>query len=154
MAGEPDERDGDDDGTASGAPTRDGTGGPTGTGDRDSPSDADDAGGATSADGAGSGTPADGTTRPADASGPGDPADGGAGPRGESTPPDGPRANRGRVLLGGFGVLVAILGFTAAQAVIDATGVRPDAVLLVLPLFGVVGFASFVTLVSAFLVPD
>jgi hypothetical protein len=65
-----------------------------------------------------------------------------------------PRANRTRLVVGGTGVVVAILGFTVAQAAIDATGLRPETVLLVLPVFGVLGLASFAALLSAVLVPE
>jgi hypothetical protein len=107
----------------------------------------------TGAAGPGESTDADEPTGPATEDAPHDDGDASTGNGRDPASPGRPRANRRLLFAGGIGVLVAILGFTAAQAVIDATGVRADAVLFVLLVFGVVGFASFVTLVSAFLVP-
>ena len=50
---------------------------------------------------------------------------------------------------GGLGLVVAVLGYTAAQAVILATGLPDDYVLFALPVFGVVGFASLAVLVTS-----
>jgi hypothetical protein len=58
------------------------------------------------------------------------------------------RIDRRRVVLGGTAILGAVLGYAAVQAIITATAL-PDAwVVLVLPLFGVVGIAGLASFVS------
>lgn len=55
-----------------------------------------------------------------------------------------------RGVAGGFGLLLSILGFLAVRAVVTATPVADDWVLVALPAFGLVGLVSFVALVTAF----
>ena len=50
---------------------------------------------------------------------------------------------------GGAGLVLAVLGYTIAQAAILATGLPDDYVLFALPVFGVVGFASLALLVTS-----
>jgi hypothetical protein len=68
--------------------------------------------------------------------------------RGESEPPRALVA-RPRLVGGGVGLVFAVIGYTGAQAVILATALPDDYVLLALPVFGVVGFASLVLLVTS-----
>jgi hypothetical protein len=49
--------------------------------------------------------------------------------------------------------VLAILGFTAVQAIVRGTALPSDWVLLALPAFGVLGFASLVVFVSAIVAP-
>jgi hypothetical protein len=56
--------------------------------------------------------------------------------------------DRRRVVAGGLGIVFAILGYAATQAVVAAASLPDDWVLIALPVFGVagvVGLAAFVT---------
>jgi hypothetical protein len=66
-------------------------------------------------------------------------------------PPARPPADRRRLLVGGFGVIAAILGFLAVRALIDVGRLPPEWTLFALPPFGVLGVVAFVVFVSAFL---
>jgi hypothetical protein len=62
-------------------------------------------------------------------------------------------ASRPRLLAGGFGLVFAILGFTAVQAVVRGAGLPTDWVLFAMPAFGALGFVSLVVFVSAIVAP-
>jgi hypothetical protein len=74
-----------------------------------------------------------------------------SGPEHPGEPPARPPADRRRLLLGGFGVIAAILGFVAVRVLIDAGRLPPEWTLFALPPFGVLGVVAFVVFVSAFL---
>jgi hypothetical protein len=54
-----------------------------------------------------------------------------------------------RAIGGGVALLVAVLGFTAVQAVVEGAVLPDEWVLVALPAFGLVGVVGFVLLVSA-----
>lgn len=56
-----------------------------------------------------------------------------------------------RAIGGGVALLVAVLGFTAVQAVVEGAVLPDEWVLVTLPVFGLVGVVGFVLLVSAVL---
>jgi hypothetical protein len=73
------------------------------------------------------------------------------GDSGEETATDG--VDQRRAVLGGVALVVAVVGFTAVRAAVDALGVPGEWVLVALPAFGVVGVVGFVLLVST-VVPE
>jgi hypothetical protein len=62
--------------------------------------------------------------------------------------------NRTRALAGGFGLLLAVLGFLAVRVGIRTTALADDWLLVALPAFGLVGLASLFAFVSAFVPPE
>jgi hypothetical protein len=75
----------------------------------------------------------------------------GVGPVSGERAGDRPPADRTRLIAGGAGGLVAVLGFTAVRAAVAALGLSTDWTLLAMPAFGLLGAVSFVCLFSAFL---
>jgi hypothetical protein len=69
----------------------------------------------------------------------------------DATPPPREPADSRRLLVGGFGVIAAVLGFLFVRALIDVRNLPADWTLFALPVFGVVGAVGFVIFVSAFL---
>jgi hypothetical protein len=65
-----------------------------------------------------------------------------------------PPADRLRLFAGGFGVLVAVLGFTAVQAAVEVAGYPEVYILLSMPVFGMIGFTSLAVFVTAFVPPE
>lgn len=70
---------------------------------------------------------------------------------GADAPPPRDPADSRRLLVGGFGVIAAVLGFLFVRALIDLRDLPPDWTLFALPVFGVFGAVGFVVFVSAFL---
>jgi hypothetical protein len=56
--------------------------------------------------------------------------------------------DRRRVVAGGVSILVAVLGYAAVQAVIGATSLPDEWIVLAMPVFGVVGIVGLATFVS------
>jgi hypothetical protein len=69
----------------------------------------------------------------------------------DTAPPPREPADSRRLLVGGFGVIAAVLGFLVVRALIDLRNLPPDWTLFSLPVFGVFGAVGFVVFVSAFL---
>jgi hypothetical protein len=69
----------------------------------------------------------------------------------DTAPPPREPADSRRLLVGGFGVIAAVLGFLVVRALIDLRNLPPDWTLFALPVFGVFGAVGFVVFVSAFL---
>jgi hypothetical protein len=74
-----------------------------------------------------------------------------SGTDGADAPPPREPADSRRLLVGGFGVIAAVLGFLFVRALIDLRNLPPDWTLFALPVFGVFGAVGFVVFVSAFL---
>lgn len=68
-----------------------------------------------------------------------------------ATPPPREPADSRRLMLGGFGLLAATLGFLLVRAIIDVRNLPADWTLFALPVFGICGAVAFVVFVSAFL---
>ena len=62
-----------------------------------------------------------------------------------------PRTEPRRVLLGGFVVILAILGFLLVRIAVAAAGYPRSFELIAMPAFGVLGVVGFVLLVSGVL---